>query len=1152
MASRGTLAALAEELTNALDPLVLAIESADAFEGFMRFLGWTTTGVIQPVQDLAGLAAGAKELVADGNVDASRVVELVGRIGQAYTGIRGLSSISAAAVGPSIDVAEFQADFPGQLVDFLIVDHLEHRLPKIGRLLQLFGILREREIAKTATRPTYIRREIDWHAFSQALKDPTGPFRDAYAFGTNDFDGTTFLDVVYALSSGHGMDVRIGLLTPAERAFLTDGAAAADVGPIHNSAIRWVIAENPFETPPIRVGLEVAITPATPGQLPGFAILPFAEGVASAAFLLTPQVSAELKAAFSLAGGVALRVRPNVGPSLDFGFGNGSAAAAVEVSAAIDVGNASGTKQVLIGDPDSSRLEVGKLGLRGGARVQSGSAPVAFVEIEAKDGSIVIAPGDDADGFLASILPKKMQVDFGGTLGVDAANGLYFTGSAGLEIQLPVHITLGPIELKSATISIRPGSDGGGASIPIELTGTLAADLGPLKGVVENVGVRANLTFPDGGGRIGPLDFALGFRAPNGVGLSVDAGVVRGGGFLRLDPDKGEYSGALELALFDVINIQAIGLITTRMPDGSRGFSLLIILTAEFGTGIQLGLGFTLLAVGGLLGLNRAMRLDVLAAGIRTGALNSVLFPHDVVANAPRIISDLRAIFPAQQGTFLIGPMVKLGWGTPTLVSLSLGVLIEIPGNVAIVGVLRVALPAEDAPLLVLQVSFLGAIEFDRKRVWFFASLFDSRVLFVPIDGEMGLLAAFGDDSNFVVSVGGFHPAFEPPPLPFPSPNRVALNLLDTPVARISAMGYFAVTTNTAQFGAHVSLFYGFSFAKLEGELGFDALFRFSPFSFVIAVSASIGFKVFGVGLFSIHLDFTLEGPTPYRAHGKGGIDLWLVSFSANFNITWGDDAPVTLPPLEVMPLLARELAKAESWTASIPDRNRLLVSLRPHDPLTEGALLHPIGTLRVAQRAIPLDLVLDKVGNTAPTDGHRFALKVRGGALVKRGDAEEKFAPAQFRNLEDADKLSQPAFQLEHAGLELVAPGADANTSRAVQRTVRYEEIIIDSNFKRATTGFGHRGSLLFAHLLAGNAVARSSLSEANKRARVPFTDKIAVASDRFTVALTRDNTAVSADATFSSAGAAADFMASAVARDASLASQLQVIPAHEVNVAA
>ena len=51
------------------------------------------------------------------------------------------------------------------------------------------------------------------------------------------------------------------------------------------------------------------------------------------------------------------------------------------------------------------------------------------------------------------------------------------------------------------------------------------------------------------------------------------------------------------------------------MPDGSPGFSLLVIITAEFGAGIQLGFGFTLLGVGGLLGLNRTMRLDAADGG---------------------------------------------------------------------------------------------------------------------------------------------------------------------------------------------------------------------------------------------------------------------------------------------------------------------------------------------------------------------------------------------------------------------------------------------------------------------------------------------------------------------------------------------------------
>jgi hypothetical protein len=116
---------------------------------------------------------------------------------------------------------------------------------------------------------------------------------------------------------------------------------------------------------------------------------------------------------------------------------------------------------------------------------------------------------------------------------------------------------------------------------------------------------------------------------------------------------------------------------------------MLIIITAEFTPAFQLGYGFTLNAVGGLLGLNRTMLLDVLRESVRTGAVTSIMFPQNVIANATRIISDLKAIFPPADGVFLIGPMGKIGWGTPTLISLSLGLIIEIPGNIAILGILK-------------------------------------------------------------------------------------------------------------------------------------------------------------------------------------------------------------------------------------------------------------------------------------------------------------------------------------------------------------------------------------------------------------------------------------------------------------------------------
>jgi hypothetical protein len=266
--------------------------------------------------------------------------------------------------------------------------------------------------------------------------------------------------------------------------------------------------------------------------------------------------------------------------------------------------------------------------------------------------------------------------------------------------------------------------------------------------------------------------------------------VIRGGGYLYLDYEKGEYAGALELVFSGFLQLAAIGLINTKMPDGSPGFSLLIIITVEFGTPIQLGYGFTLVGVGGLLGLNRTMRLEELAEGVRTGAIEHVMFPHDVVANAPQIISDMRRFFPPQPNTFLIGPMAKLGWGTPSLITASLGLIIEIPpGNIAILGVLKCVLPHEDAALLLLQVQFIGALEVTKSRLWFFASLFGSRILFITIDGDMGLLISWGNEPQFVLSVGGFHPRFTPPPMPFPSPQRITLSILNESFARIRVEG---------------------------------------------------------------------------------------------------------------------------------------------------------------------------------------------------------------------------------------------------------------------------------------------------------------------------------------------------------------------------
>src|SRR5206468_4046188 len=107
-----------------------------------------------------------------------------------------------------------------------------------------------------------------------------------------------------------------------------------------------------------------------------------------------------------------------------------------------------------------------------------------------------------------------------------------------------------------------------------EVSGAFSGQIGPISVTVDRLGFVAHFSLPPGGGNIGPVAFDLSFKPPNGVGLVVDADVVVGGGYLAFDSQKAEYSGVLDLQIAETIAVKAIGLLDTRLPDGSKGYSL--------------------------------------------------------------------------------------------------------------------------------------------------------------------------------------------------------------------------------------------------------------------------------------------------------------------------------------------------------------------------------------------------------------------------------------------------------------------------------------------------------------------------------------------------------------------------------------------------
>src|SRR6185369_16323341 len=302
----------------------------------------------------------------------------------------------------------------------------------------------------------------------------------------------------------------------------------------------------------------------------------------------------------------------------------------------------------------------------------------------------------------------------------------------------------------------------------------------------------------------------------------------------------------------------------------------------------------------------RTVNTDPLRTGLRDNTLNNILFPTNIIANADRIISDLRQVFPPKAGRFVFGPMAKITWGTPTLVTVDLGLVIEVPEPVQLVllGVLRALLPDEKASILRVQVNFLGQINFERKQLKFDASLFDSKLLSFSLSGDMALRLDWGADSNFLLTVGGFHPAYQPPAMDLPTIRRLTLALLDGDNPRLKLEMYFAVTSNTAQFGAKLELYAAAWKFNVYGFLSFDVLFQFNPFYFVAEITAMLALRVGSSSIASIKLTLTLEGPTPWKARGEARLKLcWFLTVKIRFSTTFGEARNTTLPDVAVLPL---------------------------------------------------------------------------------------------------------------------------------------------------------------------------------------------------------------------------------------------------------
>lgn len=716
-------------------------------------------------------------------------------------------------------------------------------------------------------------------------------------------------------------------------------------------------------------------------------------------------------------------------------------------NASVELRGAPTDPWLLLGFGNGPKLTLDAMSLTVDAAV-TGSAPELCVGLGFEDLRLSINLGE-SDSFVAEALPlDALELAFSADLTWSSVSGINLQAAGPSELSIPLNLTLGPITVPHLTIGVAPLED----RIELEFTISAGANLGFMQAVVEGIGVRSTLaSVSNGTGALGDMDLDVAFKPPSGLGLAIGNpdGPIGGGGYLYVDRDAGRYEGILHLKIVK-IGITAVVIIDTQALE-SGAWSMFFALFIELPS-IQLGFGISLDGVGGVAGIHRSLDPDALLAAVRSGAMDTVLFPENPIADAPVVIDTFRNLFPPAQGRYVFGPVVKLGWAKG-VVSAELGTVIELPDPilVAILGSISIALPrlpapSEDAPpdddiprsIIALRLDVAGVFDFEAGTIAIDAFLHDSSIAGFPIEGGMALRAGFKNNPMFILAVGGFHPGF-PQPENFPIIPRLAMRIEIASVIEISCEAYFAVASNTVQFGAAIRLLADIEIFRIEGEFEFDALFEFNPFRVDFDLNMFVSVQAVGVDLLSIRLAGTADGPKPWEITAIAEVNIIGYRDGIEINERNGpDEQEPALPPADVFDLMIAALEHPDAWEVVSPAASPVL--LAEAGDLSPG--IAPDGRLTISQSVAPLDTLVDRHGTNPQVVHNKFLLDLQAGPDALTGTVTDWFAPGHFRDLGQTDQaqLSAPSFEQMPAGRSLEGnfrmPGTrTASTQHKVSR---------------------------------------------------------------------------------------------------------------------
>jgi len=381
----------------------------------------------------------------------------------------------------------------------------------------------------------------------------------------------------------------------------------------------------------------------------------------------------------------------------------------------------------------------------------------------------------------------------------------------------------------------------------------------------------------------------------HGLGLNINKGSLRiAGGFITLDDNYDNFMGMLAVTA-GPIGMQAFGGYATTTPQPS--FFIFVHVNVPIG-----GPPFFFIdGVSGGFGLNRSFKLPDIEE-LPTFPLLPAAANNPLPTAAPSSLDDvtqaltqLAKYIPPKQGAYWIAAGLDFTSFELIQVSAILELSFGTGFQLGLIASAALSIPEPEEPIAYIQLVF--EVDFDTEEgvLAIFAVITPASYVFSGACHLTGGFAFFtwykGEhEGDFLVSIGGYHPAFVKPAW-YPSVPRLGMNW-DLGPLKITGQAYFALTPHILMAGLEMSAVFDIKIVKATFDAGFDFLLGWKPFFYLADAYIHISIELHLVFTFHFHVgvDLDIWGP---EFGGKARIDLSIFSFTIHF----GSSAP-TPPPI--------------------------------------------------------------------------------------------------------------------------------------------------------------------------------------------------------------------------------------------------------------